>query len=89
MVESSCEIFANFCIAFVSSSNVRANKKCSGRVKCYNKDARQFIREEVRESLLEIWSSNPDNIDNAHIVMNLPALAITFVSVFRGLVSDR
>ena len=68
---------------------MRTNKKCSGRVKCYNKDARQFIREEVRESLLEIWSSNPDNIDNAHIVMNLPALAITFVSVFRGLVSDR
>ena len=48
-------------------------------------DAREFIREIVKDKMLEIWSSNRDEISSAHIVMNLPALAITFVDVFNGL----
>ena len=68
--------------------NVKSNKKSSKNIQCFNKDARDFIRTEVKEALIEIWSDNKDNIDNAHIVMNLPALAITFVDVFHGLFKD-
>merc|ERR1719471_1592459 len=64
--------------------NVKSNKKASENIECYNKDAREFIRNEVKEALLEIWGENKSKIDNAHIVMNLPALAITFVDVFLG-----
>ena len=69
--------------------NVKSNKKSSKNIKAYNMDARDFIRQVVKEKVIEIWSSNQDDIRSAHIVMNLPALAITFVDVFSGLFSDR
>ena len=62
--------------------NSNDTSKASENIECYNKDAREFIRNEVKEALLEIWGENKSKIDNAHIVMNLPALAITFVDVF-------
>lgn len=70
--------------------NSKSNKKSTGNIQCFNKDAREFIRAEVKSSLLDIWSNSDSdkNVDNAHIVMNLPALAITFVDVFHGLFSD-
>ena len=69
--------------------NVKNNKKSSKNTKTFNLDAREFIREIVKEKLLEIWSSNTAQISSAHIVMNLPALAITFVDVFNGLFADQ
>eukprot|EP00092_Neocalanus_flemingeri_P024684 GFUD01026773.1.p1 GENE.GFUD01026773.1~~GFUD01026773.1.p1 ORF type:complete len:466 (+),score=96.74 GFUD01026773.1:45-1442(+) len=68
--------------------NVRTNKKSSVNIECFNKDARDFIRTVVKEKMLEIWSENVEKIENAHIVMNLPALAITFIDVFQGLFKD-
>merc|ERR1711915_804545 len=68
--------------------NVSNNKKSTKNIQCFNSDAREFIKNEVKDSLKEIWTTNSDGIDNAHIVMNLPALAITFVDVFHGLFSD-
>jgi len=68
--------------------NVSNNKKSTKNIQCFNSDAREFIKNEVKDSLKEIWTTNSDNIDNAHIVMNLPALAITFVDVFHGLFKD-
>ena len=68
--------------------NVKSNKKSSRNIQTYNMDARDFIREVVKEKMLEIWSSNQLKVSSAHIVMNLPALAITFVDVFNGLFSD-
>ena len=70
------------------SENSKSNKKSSGNIQCFNKDAREFIRAEVKTSLLDIWGDGDCGVDNAHIVMNLPALAITFVDVFHGLFSD-
>ena len=68
--------------------NVSNNKKSTKNIQCFNRDAREFIKNEVKNSLKEIWTTNSDDIDNAHVVMNLPALAITFVDVFHGLFSD-
>jgi len=68
--------------------NVSNNKKSTKNIQCFNSDAREFIKYEVKKSLKEIWTTNSDDIDNAHVVMNLPALAITFVDVFHGLFSD-
>ena len=45
-------------------------------------DARDFIRNVVKKQMLEIWVENIDKVENARIVMNLPALAITFIDVF-------
>jgi len=70
------------------SENSKSNKKSSGNIKCFNKDAREFIKAEVKTNLLDIWGDGDSGVDNAHIVMNLPALAITFVDVFHGLFSD-
>jgi len=68
--------------------NVKSNKKSSENIECFNVDARDFIRTVVKEKMLEIWSVNVDKIETAHIVMNLPALAITFLDVFQGLFKD-
>jgi len=68
--------------------NVKTNKKSSDNIECSNMDARDFIRTTVKEKMLEIWSENIGKIENAHIVMNLPALAITFIDVFQGLFKD-
>lgn len=51
-------------------------------------DARDFIRNVVKKQMLEIWVENIFKVENAHIVMNLPALAITFIDVFQGLFKD-
>ena len=70
--------------------NSKSNKKSSGNIQCFNKDAREFIKVEVKSSLLDTWNHGDSDkiVDNAHVVMNLPALAITFVDVFHGLFSD-
>jgi len=68
--------------------NVKTNKKCSKNVECYNMDARDFIRTVVKTKLLEIWKDDKENVANVHVVMNLPALAITFIGAFHGLFKD-
>ena len=57
-------------------------------MECYNKDARDFIKTTVKDQLTKLWTEKPEGITNVHITMNLPALAITFLDVFRGLFSD-
>ena len=68
--------------------NSVSNKKSTNNIQCFNKDAREFIKGEVKSTLMNIWNGERDKVDHAHIVMNLPALAITFVDVFHGLFSD-
>lgn len=62
--------------------------KVPGGVECYNEDARDFIKTTVKNQLTKLWTEKPEGITNVHITMNLPALAITFLDVFRGLFSD-
>jgi len=70
-------------------ANKDKNKLKDEKIKCHNMDAREFLSTVVKEKIVEVWTTNEDEIDNVHIVMNLPALAVTFLDVFKGLFSDR
>lgn len=61
--------------------NAEKNKVKS--IKCFNKDARDFIRNDVKSDLLERWTNNFSN--SIHLTMNLPAMAVEFLDVFHGL----
>lgn len=63
-------------------------KKKKGTIDCHNLDARDFIKTIGKSKLVELWTNNTGDITNIHITMNLPALAITFLDVFRGLLKD-
>ena len=72
----------------------RVQKKTGRSVECLNMDARDFIRGKVREELTLMWKSSLKKsevnakVPDIHITMNLPALAITFLDVFRGLFKE-
>ncbi|KAK6631003.1 hypothetical protein RUM44_003175 [Polyplax serrata] len=67
--------------------NVKLNKKCVGHITTFNKDGGDFIMSDTKENLLKIWKDKYF-LGNIHIVMNLPALALTFLKYFKGLVSE-
>ena len=56
------------------ADNIKRNKGTGGRIVCYNMDGRAFIRRLVAS-----------RVPFAHVLMNLPADAISFLDVFRGL----
>lgn len=62
--------------------NIRRNK-VTDRVTAFNKDASDFILQDVREDFLR----NPTA--NVHITMNLPAMATTFLNTFVGLLKEQ
>lgn len=68
--------------------NVKTNKKATDNIECCNMDARDFIRTVVKTKISEIWQNDKGDVESLHIVMNLPALAITFIDVFQGLFKD-
>jgi tRNA (guanine37-N1)-methyltransferase len=66
--------------------NVKKNK-VQQQVTTFNKDGRDFILEEVKQNLLERIEKRGQEGDNysIHLAMNLPALAVTFLNAFVGL----
>lgn len=68
--------------------NVKKNK-VAHQVKTFNKDGRDFILQDVRNNLLERIEKHGDATTNYSIqlAMNLPALAVTFLNAFVGLLS--
>jgi len=71
--------------------NVKLNKIKEGEISCHNEDARDFMKQVFVQQLIAICK--PENRDlysevELHITMNLPALAITFIDVFQGLLTD-
>lgn len=66
--------------------NAKRNK-CLGRLRTFNKDGGAFIREELKQDLLQRWENAKSN-GRIHITMNLPALAVEFLSAYRGLFAD-
>ena len=53
----------------------------------YNLDGGEFIRTVVKKGIEEYYESQ-ENKGQIHILMNLPALATTFLGNFRGLISQ-
>lgn len=69
--------------------NAKRNK-VTAAVTTFNKDGREFIRQDIRSDLLRVWNapSKPDAKPcSVHIAMNLPAMAVEFLDAFRGLFS--
>ncbi|KAM7357026.1 tRNA (guanine(37)-N(1))-methyltransferase [Cochliomyia hominivorax] len=65
--------------------NMKRNK-CLAQAKIFNKDGRDFILHDIREDLLKRWQDTSNCNDcKIHITMNLPAMAVEFLSAFRGL----
>ncbi|XP_037806560.1 tRNA (guanine(37)-N1)-methyltransferase isoform X2 [Lucilia sericata] len=64
--------------------NMKRNK-CLAQAQVFNKDGRDFILNELREDLLKRWQQPNANNYKIHITMNLPAMAVEFLSAFRGL----
>lgn len=58
--------------------------KVKDRVKCFNMDGHEFIKTVLKTDLLERWQ-DPHFVGSVHVTMNLPALAVTFLSSFQGL----
>ncbi|NXM08033.1 TRM5 methyltransferase, partial [Tyrannus savana] len=83
-----CRVFANDLNPESYSwllHNCRLNK-VDARVKAFNMDGREFLRGPVREELSKELPLVREEQRNAfHIVMNLPALAVEFLDVFRHL----
>jgi len=76
LAKKRCHVFAND-LNPVSyqylTQNVKLNRISSEFIKCYNKDAREYIREYKGEI--------------HHVLMNLPASAVEFLDMFQGLYS--
>ena len=69
--------------------NVILNKIKAG-IQCFNMDGRDFIKSVVKSDLLKQWHEREgsDKGCQFHIIMNLPALAIEFLDVFKGLIDE-
>lgn len=69
--------------------NAKRNKVLAW-VTTFNRDGREFIRDEVRADLVRRWQEERpagEQPYDAHVVMNLPAMAVEFLDAFRGLVT--
>lgn len=69
--------------------NVKINK-VEKLVRCYNVDGRVFIKEHIKNDLIDqIKNFDGSDINRKfHVVMNLPEIAIEFLSEFNGLLSS-
>jgi len=67
--------------------NAKLNKIRPDQMSFHNLDARQFIREVFAPELAKLVAEEEDK--QCHVVMNLPAAAITFLDVFQGLLVDQ
>ncbi|XP_053376111.1 tRNA (guanine(37)-N1)-methyltransferase-like [Mercenaria mercenaria] len=74
--------------------NIKLNNCDSSLITCSNLDGREFIETVVKDRLTAIYSEgteteevNVANISGIAVLMNLPALAYTFLDAFKGLLS--
>ncbi|ELT91137.1 hypothetical protein CAPTEDRAFT_218789 [Capitella teleta] len=68
--------------------NMKLNKVNGANEQCFNMDGRQFIREQLKPHLMQQQSDEASQC-SAHILMNLPALAVEFLDAFQGLCSEQ
>lgn len=95
IAKSKCKVYAND----LNPESVKWLKENSKRNKInpefleiYNKDAIDFIKTNLKEKLVHEYNiidrDELTTMPKIHILMNLPAIAITFLSHFRGLLRD-
>ncbi|GMS81921.1 hypothetical protein PENTCL1PPCAC_4096, partial [Pristionchus entomophagus] len=66
--------------------NMKINRVKDSSIEVFNQDATAFIRGPVAECIRKHESlPSPSRPSSAHIIMNLPALAVTFLPAFRGM----
>lgn len=66
--------------------------KTTDNLRAYNMDAREFVRDILKEHLMDDWKKSSQQQHaatekNSHILMNLPGSAIEFLDAFVGLLS--
>ncbi|CEF61761.1 tRNA (guanine(37)-N1)-methyltransferase [Strongyloides ratti] len=68
-------------------TNIEINKMKNKNIKIFNMDAKDFFKIIVRNDLLS-YKDSIDKPSNCHIIMNLPALAVTFLPYLEGLLKE-
>ncbi|EEB14356.1 conserved hypothetical protein [Pediculus humanus corporis] len=68
--------------------NINLNKKAKGWITTYNKDGSDFILNDFKSNMLKIWSDS-NFLGQIHVVMNLPAKALSFLKYFKGLFDEQ
>jgi tRNA (guanine37-N1)-methyltransferase len=75
--------------------NIKLNKCDTSLITCSNLDGREFINTVMKDKLKQIFTEGVDkegmnvsNISSISVLMNLPALAYTFLDAFSGILSD-
>uniref|UniRef100_A0A0K0FIH2 tRNA (guanine(37)-N1)-methyltransferase n=1 Tax=Strongyloides venezuelensis TaxID=75913 RepID=A0A0K0FIH2_STRVS len=64
--------------------NIKINKMESSNVKIFNMDGGDFFKSVVKDDLLS-YKNCSDKPYDCHIIMNLPAIAVTFLPHLKGL----
>ncbi|XP_051003480.1 tRNA (guanine(37)-N1)-methyltransferase, partial [Acomys russatus] len=86
------------CTVFANDLNPESHKwllhncklnKVDQKVKVFNMDGKDFLQGPVREELMLRLGPSTEAKPSVHIVMNLPAKAIEFLSVFRSLLDGQ
>uniref|UniRef100_A0A914EC61 tRNA (guanine(37)-N1)-methyltransferase n=1 Tax=Acrobeloides nanus TaxID=290746 RepID=A0A914EC61_9BILA len=69
--------------------NIKLNKIDPQRIETYNLDGAQFIREIISEKLTMYLKEDSCDSLKFHVLMNLPALAVTFLPNFKGILDGK
>lgn len=86
------------CTVFANDLNPESHKwllhncklnKVDQKVKVFNMDGKDFLQGPVREELMLRLQLSTEAKPSVHIVMNLPAKAVEFLSVFRSLLDGQ
>jgi tRNA (guanine37-N1)-methyltransferase len=93
VARSGCKVLANDLNphSFAAlQDNAKINKAVS--LRAYNLDGREFIEQVIRDDLAAEWKSRHGKFElqdvHFHVLMNLPAIAVEFLSSFVGLFNN-
>nr|XP_035116549.1 tRNA (guanine(37)-N1)-methyltransferase isoform X2 [Callithrix jacchus] len=86
------------CTVFANDLNPESHKwllhncklnKVDQNVKVFNLDGKDFLQGPIKEELMQLLSLSKERKPSVHIVMNLPAKAIEFLSAFKSLLDEQ
>ncbi|XP_032101823.1 tRNA (guanine(37)-N1)-methyltransferase isoform X2 [Sapajus apella] len=86
------------CTVFANDLNPESHKwllhncklnKVDQKVKVFNLDGKDFLQGPIKEELMQLLSLSKERKPSVHIVMNLPAKAIEFLSAFKSLLDEQ